>query len=192
MGNFDLEDLIKEFKIEKISLAEDFMENKLSEKEIEILRKIIKEHENIYNEDNEYKERAEYRENYYYITSGGGIYEEIEDNCEADDDYFEIGNYYFTEEEAKEELEKMKIRAKLKRLAERLNFEKTGKKEITAKEWKNDDITKVVIAYDFGDDVFKNDSNWTYKRDDIYCLDKNFLLKAIEEIGEDELKKLFI
>lgn len=168
------------------------MENKLSEKEIEILRKIIKEHENIYNEDNEYKERAKYRENYYYITSGGGIYEEIEDNCEADDDYFEIGNYYFTEEEAKEELEKMKIRTKLKRLAERLNFEKTGKKEITLEEWKNKAIEKYYITYCFSDDSLTTNLHIRVKTVNIYCLDKNFLLKAIEEIGEDELKKLFI
>lgn len=189
MGNFDLEDFIKEFKIEKMTLTEDFMENKLSKEEIEKLREIIKE----YDEENksEYKERCEKKEKYYYICECGAIEVSYENNNDFNDRLFEIGNYYFTREEAEKELEKMKIRAKLKRLAERLNFEKTGKKEITAKEWKNDDITKVVIAYDFGDDVFKNDANWAYKRDDIYCLDEEFLEKAIEEIGEDELEKLF-
>lgn len=172
------------------------MENKLSEKEMEILRKIIKEHENIYNEnsyneDNEYIEKVKDGEKYFYISERGSIYCNFTDTIYTGEMYFEMGNYYFSKEEAEKEVEKMKIRAKLKRLAERLNFETTGKKEITKEEWKDDDITKVVIAYDFGDDVFKNDANWTYKRDDIYCLDEEFLEKAIEEIGEDELEKLF-
>lgn len=187
MGNFDLEDLIKEFKIEKITLTEDFMENKLSRKEIEKLRKIIKE----YDEKNEYKERVEEGEIYYYITSGGGIGINGDDYYEADDNYFEIGNYYFTKEEAEKELEKMKIRTKLKRLAERLNFEETGKKEITLEEWENKAIEKYYITYCFSDDSLTTNLHIRVKTVNIYCLDKNFLLKAIEEIGKEELKMLF-
>lgn len=172
------------------------MENKLSEKEMEILRKIIKEHENIYNEnsyneDNEYIEKVKDGEKYFYISERGSIYCNFTDTIYTGEMYFEMGNYYFSKEEAEKEVEKMKIRAKLKRLAERLNFEKTGKKEITEEEWKNTGIQKHFIIYHVSDDDLLSNLHVIVKTSNIYCLDKNFLKKAIEEIGEEELKKLF-
>lgn len=195
--DFGLKELLKKSsdilknEIEGIITQGEIMENKkeLSRKEIEKLRKIIKEYDK--KNKSEYKERLERGKKYFGITSGGGICINVDDYYEADDNYFEIGNYYFTKEEAEKELEKMKIRTKLKRLAERLNFEITGKKQITEEDWKNEEIKKVVIVYDFRDDVINDDSNRIYKRGDIYCLDNNFLAKAIEEIGEEELKELF-
>lgn len=197
MGNldFDLKDLLNknseiiEIKIE--GTIDDIIKNKkeLSEEEIEKLRKIIKEYDK--KNKSEYKERLERGKKYFGITSGGGICINVDDYYEADDNYFEIGNYYFTKEEAEKELEKMKIRTKLKRLAERLNFEKTGKKEITKEEWKDKKITKRKIAYDLSEDRLINSVSWINKTDTIYCLDDDILEKAIEEIGEEELKELF-
>lgn len=164
------------------------MENKLSGEEIEKLRKIIKE----YDEKNEYKGRANINDTIFYISHEGYIFESSERNSIENDNHFIIGNYYFTKEEAEKELTKMEIRAKLKRLAERLNYEKTGKKEITEYEWNTYSVEKKCVLYSFDDDKLYLSGNLNNKMDTIYCLDADFLKKAVEEIGENELKKLFI
>ena len=77
----------------------------------------------------------------------------------------------------------MKTYTQLKDLALRLN---KGEKI----DWTNDDQVKYYIDHE----TMKLDysSSWLYQNiGQIYCLDKEFLNKAIEEIGEEDLKKLF-
>ena len=104
---------------------------------------------------------------------------------EVDTCRYEIGNYFKTEEEAKKAVEKMKIYTQLKDLALRLN---KGEKI----DWENDDQAKYYIYYDCGKMELDYNNDWLYKKiGQIYCLDIYFLDIAEQEIGEENLKKLF-
>lgn len=128
--------------------------------------------------------RAEANEKYWCIIDEC-VYRSLEANENCDKARYEIGNYFRTEEEAEKAVEKIKIYTQLKDLALRLN----NGEEI---DWKNDEQPKHYIC-------FNNESNklfysYYYACHDvgqIYCLDENFLEEAKQEIGEENLKKLF-
>ena len=81
--------------------------------------------------------------------------------------------------------EKRSIYIKLKNLAERLN---KGQKI----DWNNTDEDKYSIYYNCTDKKLKEECiNVCRNQGTIYCLNKNFLDIAKEEIGEENLLKLF-
>ncbi len=130
--------------------------------------------------------RASFDEIYYLICSDGVINTTSERRDDIDKELYELGNYFQTEEEAEKVLEKIKVYIQLKDLALKLN---NGEKI----DWQDDCQNKYCIVCD---------TYWSKKLDymyakstrdigQIYCLDKDFLNKAIKEIGEENLKKLF-
>ena len=141
-------------------------------------------------EQNEIKEdykrwRAQEGKDYWYIDSDCEIYKEFDRNDDYDNARYVIGNYYKTEEEAEKTAEKMKIYTQLKDLALRLN---QGRKV----DWNSSVQAKWHIYYDHNDSLITTIGNHSYQDlGQIYCLDKNFLEIAKQEIGEENLKKLF-
>ena len=99
--------------------------------------------------------------------------------------YCKYGLIFSTKEVRDKMLEKQEIYLKLKNLAERLNKEQKN-------DWNNYNRKKYYIRYDYEDKEFLRDCNFTFRTlNNIYCSDENFLKIAKEEIGEDNLLKLF-
>lgn len=97
-------------------------------------------------------------------------------------EYHRTYNCFQTEEEAKQEVEKILIRRQLEDIVRRLN---KGQKI----DWNNGQQKKYFFYYDNRNEVFVNDSSYYNSLNLIYCLDENFLSIAIREIGEERLKK---
>lgn len=126
--------------------------------------------------------KAENGEKYYFIE--GIVSNHYEANDEIDNALYEQGNYFETQREAEIVAEKLKIYTKLKDLALRLNKGKGF-------DWSNKDQAKFRLYY-YKCEICQ-DINWSYHYlGGIYCLDRNFKDEAIKEIGEENLKKLFI
>ena len=102
--------------------------------------------------------------------------------------YVNLGLVYSTEEARDRAMFKLEIETKLKNIAERLN--NGGKID-----WEDEDQTKFIILYNYRSKILGlldlyGVYRWKYQGG-IYCLDKNFLDVAKQEIGEDNLIKYF-
>lgn len=129
--------------------------------------------------------RAKKNELYWFISSAVTVSSSREENDPVDETRYRIGNYYKTREEAKEAIEKMKIYMQLKDLALRLN---KGEKI----DWDNSTSAKWSIGLSNSNNALQ--CCYAYKGQDvgqIYCLDSNFFDIAKQEIGEENLRKLF-
>lgn len=99
--------------------------------------------------------------------------------------YVNSGFVYATEEARDREMFKLEVETKLKNIAERLN---AGRKI----DWEDRDQNKYEIYYDYIRKKIECRA-FCYCKDQgaIYCLDKNFLNVAKQEIGEENLVKYF-
>lgn len=129
--------------------------------------------------------RANSGEKYYYYGSMGMVFDCDESNYEFDINRYAMGNYFQTEEEARSSVRKIMICTQLKDLALRLN---NGEKI----DFENAYQKKYSIFYDKNSNNLRE--NFTHVQQDIgqiYCIDEDFLDIAKQEIGEENLKKLF-
>ena len=155
------------------------MEN-LSEKEREQLMKIIKKSNG--SKRNIWK--PEYDEWYFYVSGYGIVRSNVWINDCIDNGYYEIGNCFKTEEEAKFALEKLKVETELRRFAEENNEYKI--------DWKNRNQNKWFIYYDY---VMKNIGvvyDTVLRTHCIYFSSKEIAEQAIQVIGVNRLKKYFL
>lgn len=168
--------------------------NKLKEleKKIEELSKELEElrceldKEKLSNTQMNNRWRANDGEKYYFIYSDGTIDWSIDTNDEISVKHYDLGNYFQTKEEAEKVVEKIKIYTQLKDLALRLN----NGEEI---DWENDNQLKHFICYDSRyKKIYTTFNYYSKELGQIYCLDENFLYIAKQEIGEENLKKLFL
>lgn len=128
--------------------------------------------------------RGEKGDTYYFIHNNGHVYTSYEGDDSIDDFRYKIRNYFKTEEEAQEHLDNINTYFELKDLAEELS----DREEI---DWNSGRQDKYYLYYDnFGKNIEQGTCSYL-KSLDIYCLDKNFLEKAIERIGKEKLEKLF-
>lgn len=136
-------------------------------------------------EENKYKRwRADEGKEYYFINSIGDVTSNIDNGTEVSTFRYMVGNYFKTEEEAKEYIENLKTKQELKDLALELN---KGQKI----DWEDKHCNKYYIYYDGVDDVLNIDeANIFQDLGQVYCLDEDFLKIAIERIGEQRLIKL--
>lgn len=151
------------------------------EREIEKLKEEAKNSQ----KENECKRwRAKPKEDYWFVELNGCIYDDYE-NCEGQDNFkYTIGNYFRTQQEAQEYKENLITKQKLKDLALRLN------KGVEI-DWKDIDQYKYSIVFDnMCDSLYRIANNNDIKIGNIYCLDKNFLDIAKQEIGEEALIEL--
>lgn len=122
---------------------------------------------------------------YYYIGSEGSIF-----NYDCREDildvaHLNIGNYFKTEEDAKHMVEKFKVIRELQKFANENNEEKI--------DWKNFNQCKYKIVYDTKDEDLYIDYNIQCESEpfNIYFTSSKIAKRAIEEIGEDRIKKYY-
>lgn len=165
----------EEQKKEKKEKAKDFkvasdgrvikINNKESEKQIFVV------YDEAYNYDYEY-----YKENGMKIVDMAQNYLDF---------VLKYGLAYTTQEARDKAMFKLEIETKLKNIAERLN---KGQKI----DWEDIDQDKFRIYYNFKDKILDWDTRYCRKDQGIiYCLGKNFLDVAKQEIGEENLIKYF-
>lgn len=129
--------------------------------------------------------RAKIHDTYFYINDFGYVDGCHETNAGVDNYRYKIRNYFKTEEETEEYQEVMNTYYDLVDLAEELN---NGEKI----DWNDNQQCKYTIFYDFEDNFLKRTNAYVCKEfGQIYCLDGDFVEKAIEKIGTDKLIKLF-
>lgn len=128
--------------------------------------------------------RAQQGAQYYIISGFGEVLVETERNDFNSNNYFALGNYFKTEQEAKDHKENLLTKQKLKDLALRLN---KGAKI----DWSTVFAKKYHIMYNYYQNKLwqVHEETWT-DMGQVYCLDSNFLEIAKKEIGEDKLIKL--
>lgn len=121
---------------------------------------------------------------YYFSNSNGSINFDMDNYIKTDNERYELGNYFQTKEEAEKAVEKRRIYTQLKDLALKLNNgEKINWSDSTQHKWGIvlDNFKNILRCYAYiGQEVGQ-----------IYCLDENFLKEAKQEIGEENLRKLF-
>ena len=97
---------------------------------------------------------------------------------------YAIGNCFKTKEEAEKVLEKIKIYMQLKRFAEEHNTEPI--------DWNNQKQKKWYIFYNYYNEKIRFlPSNGIKDISQVYLTSEELCEQAIEEIGEDNIKKLF-
>lgn len=129
--------------------------------------------------------RADEDTSFYYISADGIIEDTVESGWGCDDFKYDNRNYFKTYEEADKVLNKILIYNKLKDLAERLNDGETIN-------WNDSNQRKWRICFDTSVKKLDYEYNLTYKcLAEIYCLSPDFLDRALDEIGEEDLMKLF-
>ncbi len=133
------------------------------------------------NKKDKYKRKRD--DNYWFLNCIGESvmaydYYEDEDNFN-----YNIGNYFETEEQAKNYKERLLIEQELRDIARELN----KGEEI---DWDNTNQDKYYIEYSFyGDGILYSFHSYTKIQGTIYCLDINFKHVAIERIGKERLTK---
>jgi hypothetical protein len=160
----------EEEKVKDFEVASDGRVIKINNKESE--KQIFVVYDEAYNYDYEY-----YKENGMKIVDMAQNYLDF---------ILQYGLAYETKKARDRALFKIEIETKLKNIAERLN---AGRKI----DWEDRDQAKFNIYYDFDDDGgFYCCLRYSDKyQGAIYCLDKNFLDVAKQEIGENDLIKYF-
>lgn len=175
-----LEDRIKQMNTENENIRKKQEKQnahiKMQEEKIEEYKKQIEE---LKKEDVVWKPKV--NKTYYRIYGDGNIIDVFwVDTC-TDRNSFEIGNCFKTKEEAEKVVRHLKTRAKLQRIADRLN----NGQEI---DWNDSRQHKYEIYYSFLDnEIWKNQCSFAKTQGTIYCLDENFKDIAIKEIGKEEL-----
>ena len=154
----------------------------------EILDEINKTKKHLINMEKMLKEceyerwKPEPNEEYYYVNQVSATSRAVNDEFDIDAARYRTYNCFETEEEAKQEAEKILVRRMLEDIARRLN---KGKEF----DWSDEDQCKWYIVYNttFGFETYSVSENTV--QGVVYCLDKNFLNIAIKEIGEGRLIK---
>ena len=155
----------------------------------EILKEIKKTKEHLANmekmlEECEY-ERWEPKENetYFYVASNGMIeHDKKRDGFIIDDRRYNFYNCFPTCEQAEQEAEKILIRRQLEDIARRLN---KGNKI----DWESESLRKYYLCVDKYNYIYSSVCYSVKYQGVVYCLDKSFKDVAIQEIGEERLKK---
>lgn len=120
---------------------------------------------------------------YYYVDAFGDVLSQIETEHYIDNAFWESYNCFQTREQAEAEAEKILVRRMLEDIARRLN---KGEKI----DWKGAYQDKYYIYLDTEtDELIYGKSIWSKDQGTVYCLDQDFLDVAIQEIGEERLKK---
>ena len=125
----------------------------------------------------------------YFINSYGEIdYEHFSSKNHIDVSRVSIGNCYKTKEEAEQAVEKMKVMAELKRLAD-----KSWKEAGVEIDWSpSNSSTKYFVRCGMECDIVLVDNNYSIKNiNDIYFHSEQKAKEAIDKISEERLKSVF-
>lgn len=121
---------------------------------------------------------------YYFINNEGMVSMGIEQHRPLDDFRYNSGNYFKTDEQAKDFRENILTKQALKDLALELN----NGVELN---WQNTNQKKYFIYYENQDCKLYRDFKFLSQSiGQVYCLNINFLQTAKERIGEQKLINL--
>ncbi len=130
--------------------------------------------------------RADKYGKYYYLNDVGRVFSAIDEYNNVDNFRYYSGNYFKTENKTERYELNLLTYQQLKDIALRLN----NGQEIN---WNNRNQNKYYFYFDFRGNRFVTDIFITDKDLlTVYCLDKNFLNVALDEIGETSLKQLLV
>lgn len=122
-------------------------------------------------------------ETYYSISETGSIIEALDWLGTMTKTRGDFYNIFQTREQAEAEAEKILVRRMLEDIARRLN---KGERI----DYEDNTQCKFCIVYNIVKDRIEIDSDYNCIRvGAVYCLSKNFCYVAIQEIGEERLKK---
>lgn len=163
------------------------LKTKLEQQNKEMLDKIAELEKQAKAEEQQSKVwKPKENEMYYYVFDGG-----VDDYRWTDDDsdkiLYAIGNCFKTKEEAEWEKQHRLVATELKHFVL-----ENDPRPITEEDWENSSVYKYFIYYSF---PFKrvdwsNDTSGIIANQ-VYASNKEVLLKAIEHIGEERLKKYY-
>ncbi len=127
--------------------------------------------------------KPEKGEIYFLATQTGVVHSHTWTDGRIDNDCYNFGNCYRTEKEAEFFIEKRKVEADLKRFAEENNDEEI--------DWNKHSVPKYIIQYDcFSKQVVIYETQ-SIKGVDVYFTSEEITKQAIQEIGEERLKKYY-
>lgn len=135
--------------------------------------------------DKEYERyKPQNNEEYFCINAFNDVNTRVFDTDNPlDEKLLSILNCFQTKEQAEQEAEKILIRRQLEDIAKRLN--KGEKIDYTSYIQ-----SKYYIFWNYEMDKIRQSAlSWTKTQGVVYCLDENFKNIAIEEIGEERLKR---
>ena len=161
------------------------MDKQELQKEIENARARLADMEKMLEQCEYVRWKPEKHETYYFTSSLGEVEETWRSsiNFIPDKKRYNAYNCFKTKEQAEQEAEKILVRRMLEDIARRLN---KGKKIY----WGNTSQSKYFIYLNNEDDELSYADSRLYKfQGVVYCLDTWFLDVAIQEIGEERLKK---
>ena len=161
------------------------MDKQELQKEIEKARARLANMEKMLGQYEYERWKPEKHETYYFVDSSGEVEETWRSsiNFIPDKKRCNAYNCFKTKEQAKQESEKILVRRILEDIARRLN---KGKKI----DWGNLSQRKYFIYLNNEDNELGYNYSGLYKfQGVVYCLDTWFLDVAIQEIGEERLKK---
>ena len=128
--------------------------------------------------------KPELNEEYYYVSGSGKIVQTRNCGCELAADRIDFYNCFKSEKQAEAEAEKILVRRQLEDIARRLN---EGQKI----NWNDNNQLKYCIGFDFPLDIISIGALYRKLQGSVYCLSDKFKDVAIQEIGEERLKKYF-
>ena len=132
-------------------------------------------------QDHPHRWKPGQNDGYWTIRSGIGAYNLHWYNDDQDKVLFSQRNVFKTKSEAEEYLRYLNIKARIMDIAESLG-------QPAKDDWKNRNITKYGIGYNWEEDEFILVSNTRINRNNIYSISKNFLDTCLDIIGKEDLK----
>lgn len=121
---------------------------------------------------------------YYFIVSGGEVRPAQEGKTKLDDQYYAIGNYFKTEEEAEFEVERLKVIAELREWAtpvDKFDWSNTTENKYLI-QLKNDTVGNFWLVVD----VWRK-----YQFCDLVFASEEMAENAIEAVGEERIIKYY-
>ena len=123
--------------------------------------------------------RAKKDDDYYFISAEGSAYLDRENEVIVDGLHYDIGNYFKTEEEAKFEVERLKVIAELKEWAT----------PISEFNWNDNTQKKYVIILE--NNYLRVDFFCSLQTCDLYFESREIAENAIEAVGKERIIKYY-
>ena len=128
--------------------------------------------------------KPEPNEEYYYVNQVSEAFKDVNDEVDVDAKRYKAYNCFRTKKQAELEAEKILVRRQLEDIARRLN---KGRKI----DWNDNNQLKYCIGFDFPLNIISIGALYRKLQGSVYCLSDEFKDVAIQEIGEERLKKYF-
>lgn len=165
--------IIKEHQRRVDSLKEELSQ---AEKEFSVAKRMLEEFDKCW--------RPEEGETYYYANAHGGVNSTVYQNQLTYNNYVGSFNCFKTKEEAQIEAEKIYVRRYLENIAKRLN----GNREVDLTGGRH---TNYYLEYSQNCGITLGTCS-LYNAGHIICLDQRYKDVAIQEIGEERLKRYLL